>query len=149
MILSKHIKTSTTYRDVFDVWEAIQGTVQAHMEDCHRLIKDMATQRGRLTLQSYLHTFQPEGWEVAPMGCFYLRPKGTCTKEANVNASPHSVTGEETQHFNYLGMEHTHQPPFTWHHEAQLPLIDCILFFFALSCAFIRKAVRGKKQCTL
>lgn len=36
------------------------------MKDCHRLIKDTAAEKGRLTLQSYLHNFQPEGYEVEP-----------------------------------------------------------------------------------
>lgn len=66
------------------------------MKDCHSLIKDTAAKKGRLTLQSYLHNFQPEGCEVEPQwGHFYLKPKGTCIKETGVNESPCSVTEEE------------------------------------------------------
>lgn len=131
------------------MWEAIQGTVQAHVEDCHRLIKDTVVQRGRLTLQSYLHTFQPEGCEGGPNGRFYLKPKGTHMEEANVNAPPHSVTGEETQALQLSWYGNTCQPSYVWHQEAQLPLIDWILFFLALAYAFIKKAIQRQKQWAL
>lgn len=53
----------------------IPGTVQVHVKDCHRLIKDTAAKKGGLTLQSYLHDFQPEGCE-APVGAFLSETQG-------------------------------------------------------------------------
>jgi hypothetical protein len=68
------------------------------MKDCHRLIKDTAAKKGRLTLQSYLHRFRPEVYGVEPQWeHFHLKPKGTCIKEAGVNESLCSVMEEETQ----------------------------------------------------
>lgn len=143
------MKTSINYRDVFNMWEAIQGTVQAHVEDCHRLIKDTAVQRGRLT-RSLIYTLSSQrAVKGAPMGRFYLKPKGTHTEEANVNAPPHSVTGEETQALQLSWYGNTCQPSYVWHKEAQLPLIDWTLFFLALSYAFIKKAIQRQKQWAL
>lgn len=67
------------------------------MKDCHRLIKDTAAKKGRLTPQSYLHHFQPEGCEVDPQwGHFYLKPKGTCIRKTGVNESLRSMTKGKT-----------------------------------------------------
>lgn len=72
--------------DVLDVWGMTPGKASAHVKGCHRLIKDPTAKRGRLTLQSYLHNFQPEGCEVEPQwGHFYLKPKGARIKETGVN----------------------------------------------------------------
>lgn len=95
----KHTYKNTYVRitDVLDVWETIPGTGQAHVKDCHRLIKDTAAEKGRVTLQSYLHNLQPEGCEVEPQrGHFYLKPKGTCIKETGVNESLCSMTEGKT-----------------------------------------------------
>lgn len=97
MTLNKHTKTSIYASDALDVWGTIPGTGQAPVKGCHRLIKDTAAEKGRLTLQSYLHNFQPEGCEVEPQwGHFYLKPKGTCIKETGVNESLCSVTEDKT-----------------------------------------------------
>lgn len=83
--------------EVLDVWGLIPGTVRDHVKDCHGLIKDTAAEKGRLTLQSYLHNFQPEGSGVEPQwGHFYLQPKGTCIKATGVNESLCSMTEEKT-----------------------------------------------------
>lgn len=123
------------YGDVFNVWEAIRRTVQAHMEDCHRLIKDTAAQRGRLTLQSYSHTFQPEGWEVEPQwGISIWNPRAPHTMEMIVNASLTQWQKWGHKHFNYLGMEHIPQPSHVWHHEAHATSHPLNLI---LSCTFL------------
>lgn len=53
------------------------GDSQAHVEDRHRLIKDTAVQRGRLT-RSLIYTLSSQrAVKGGPMGRFYLKPKGT------------------------------------------------------------------------
>lgn len=99
MILHKQTKISICVPqiDVSDVGGPIPERVQDHVRDCHRLIKDTAAERGRLTLQSYLHYFQPEGSEVGPQWVhFYPKPKGTCIKATGVNESLCSMTEEKT-----------------------------------------------------
>lgn len=60
------------------------------------VIKDTSAETEGLTLKSYLHNFQPEGWKVGPQGHFYLKPKGTCIKETGVNESLLSDRSKDT-----------------------------------------------------
>lgn len=93
-------------------------------KDCRRLIKDTAAEKGRLTLRTYLHNFQPEGYEVEPQwGHFYLKPKGTCVKETGVNESLCSVTEEKTPILQLSGAEYMCRPSWTLHNKTQLLII--------------------------
>lgn len=134
------------WTDVLDVWGLIPGTVRDHVKDCHRLIKDTAAEKGRLTLQSYLHNFQPEGSEVEPQwGHFYRKPKGICMRETGVNEPLCSMTEGKTPilQLSWCGIcVLTQRTP---HNKIQLLIYNYDYLHFTMH-SIRRRTFRGKND---
>lgn len=142
------MKTFINCRDVFSMWEAIQGTVQAHAEDRHRLIEDTAVLRGRLTCSLiYTHSSQ-RLWRGPQWGVSICNPRAPTLRKP---MWMHPLTQwEERRHkrFNHPGKKHM-PALLRLTQEAQLPLIDWILFLLPVAYAFMKKAIQRQKQWAL
>lgn len=119
--------------DVLDGWDTILGTGQAHVKDCLRLIKDTAAENGRLTLQSYLHNFQPEGCEVEPQwGHSIWNPRAPALRKL-VEMNPFAQWQKiRHQYFSSVGVESVCSPPWIQHNKTWLSL-----YFIIINCTSI------------